>query len=92
MQIIGTFLTRKNNMGNYFQLSSKELHLEPIKLGKYFMSNSLKTLLLSHWNQQDFVPYIHYGIPCPQINNSKLCRLRQISNGKFKAVKELYLG
>jgi|688.fasta_scaffold503836_1 hypothetical protein len=33
-----------------------------------------------------------YGVPCPQINNSKLCKLSQISNRKLKAVKELYLG
>ncbi len=33
-----------------------------------------------------------YGVPCPQINNSKLCKLRQISNRKFKAIIELYLG
>ncbi len=33
-----------------------------------------------------------YGVPCPQINNSKLGKLRQISNRKLKAVKELYLG
>jgi hypothetical protein len=31
------------------------------------------------------------GVPFPQINNSKLCRLRQISNKKYKAIKELYL-
>ncbi len=51
--------TRKKNVANYFQLSSQELHLEPIKLGKYFMSNSLTTLLLSHWHQPDFVQYFY---------------------------------
>ncbi len=33
-----------------------------------------------------------YGVPCPQINNSKLCRLRQIANKKYKGIQELYLG
>ncbi len=33
-----------------------------------------------------------YGVPCPQINNSKICKLRQISNRKLKAINELYLG
>jgi hypothetical protein len=31
---IWTFLTRKNNKGNHFQLSSQELPLELTKLGK----------------------------------------------------------
>jgi hypothetical protein len=31
---IWTFLTRKNNKGNHFQLSSQELPLELIILGK----------------------------------------------------------
>jgi hypothetical protein len=31
---IWTFPTRKNSKGNHFQLSSQELNLEPIKLGK----------------------------------------------------------
>jgi hypothetical protein len=30
-----------------------------------------------------------YGALCPQINNSKLCTLRQFSKGKLKAVKKL---
>jgi hypothetical protein len=33
-----------------------------------------------------------YGALCVQINNSKLCILRQISKGKFKAIKKLYIG
>ncbi len=34
-------------------------------------------------------PPVYRGVWCtsPQINNSKLCRLRQISKGKFKSVK-----
>ncbi len=31
-----------------------------------------------------------YGALCPQINNSKLCILRQISRGKLKALTKLY--
>ncbi len=31
---IWTFLTKKNNKGYNFQLSSQEIHLKPIKLGK----------------------------------------------------------
>jgi hypothetical protein len=33
-----------------------------------------------------------YGALCPQINNSKLRILRQISKGKLKAVKKLDVG
>ena len=33
-----------------------------------------------------------YGALCPQINNSKLCILWQISKGKLKAVTKLYIG
>ncbi len=50
-----TFLTRKNNMGNDFQLSSQELHSEPIKLGKGLYA--LATLLLSYLHQPECVPY-----------------------------------
>jgi hypothetical protein len=32
-----------------------------------------------------------YGVPCPQLNNSKLCRLRQSSYKKCETIKELYL-
>jgi hypothetical protein len=31
---IWAFPTRKNSKGNHFQLSSQEIHLEPITLGK----------------------------------------------------------
>ncbi len=32
-----------------------------------------------------------YGVSFSQINNSKLCRLRQISYKKYKTIKKLYL-
>jgi hypothetical protein len=38
------------------------------------------------------VKSVLYGALCPQINNSKLCTLRQISKGKLKAVKKLSIG
>ncbi len=50
---------QEKQCGDLFQLSSQELHLEPIKLGKYFMYNYLTTFLLSHWHQPDFVLYIY---------------------------------
>ncbi len=54
---IWTLPNRKNNMGNHFQLSSQELHLEPIKIGKRLYVPSLASLLLSHQHQPECVPY-----------------------------------
>ena len=47
---IWTFPNRKNNMGNHFQLSSQELHLEPIKIGKRLYVSSLKQVHFSLTN------------------------------------------
>ncbi len=57
--------------------------------------NSLATLFLSCLHQPECVPYTLcaevYGALCSQINNSKLCILRQVSKGILKAVKKLYI-
>ncbi len=84
-------------MGNHFQLSSQELHLESIKLGNRLYVPSLQQVYFSLTSISQNVSRTQVctevcGVPCPQINNSKLCKFRQISNRKFKAVKELYLG
>jgi hypothetical protein len=81
-------------MGNHFQLSSQELHLVPIKLGKrlyvwilYQVYFSLTSISQNVSRTQLFEE--EYGALCPQINNSKLRILRKFSNGKLKAVKKL---
>ncbi len=59
-------------------------------------SNSLATLLNSNQHQPECIPYttVYRGVwsTVSQIKNSKLCRLRQNSDGKLKAIKELYIG
>jgi hypothetical protein len=70
-------------MGNHFQLSSHELHLEPIKIGKRLYPPSLLQVYFSLPSISQNVSRTQlctevYGVPCQQINNSKLCRLRQI--------------
>ncbi len=59
-------------------------------------TNPLATLLLSYLHQPECVPYttVYRSVwctvwLCPQINNSKLCTLRQITKGQLKAVKKL---
>ncbi len=84
-------------MGNHFQLSSQELYLEPIKIGKRLYVPSLQQVYFSLTSISQNVSRTQlgtevYDVPCPQINNSKLCRLRQISYKKCKIIKELYLG
>jgi hypothetical protein len=77
-------------MGNHFQLS-QELHFRTNHTKqKALCPKSLASFLLSHRHQPECVPV--NGVLCPQINNSKLCKLRQISNRKLKAINELYLG
>jgi hypothetical protein len=84
-------------MGNNFQLSSQELHVEPIKLGKRLYVPSISQVFFSLTSISQNVSHTQlctevYGVPCPQINNLKLSKLRQISNRKLKAINELYLG
>jgi hypothetical protein len=65
---IWIFPNMKNNMGNHFQLSSQELHLEPNRIGKrlYVPSLSLASLLLSHQHQPECVLYttVYRGVWC----------------------------
>ena len=93
---IPKFLTRKNSKGNHFQLSSQELPLELIKLGKRLYVSILLQLYFSLACISQNVSHTQlyaevYGALCSQINNSKLRILRQISKGILKAVKKLYI-
>jgi|LakMenE01Jun11ns_1017448.scaffolds.fasta_scaffold9202187_1 hypothetical protein len=68
---------QENNKGNNFQLSSQELHLEPIKLSKRLYVLILSQLYFSLTCISQNVSCTQlctevYGALCPQINNSKL--------------------